>query len=59
MNVLEALHDLTHEPTPTERLVFTAQSRIVDTFESIYEAANDLIRDVVRPALERGRDRVH
>jgi|1185.fasta_scaffold353933_1 hypothetical protein len=29
-NVLDALHDLTHSPTATERIVFTVQARVVD-----------------------------
>jgi predicted RNase H-like HicB family nuclease len=29
-NVLEALHDLTHEPTPLERLAYALQARLVE-----------------------------
>jgi predicted RNase H-like HicB family nuclease len=29
-NVLEALHDLTHEPTSLERLAYTLQARVVE-----------------------------
>jgi hypothetical protein len=30
LNVLDALHDLTHEPTISEAMAFTAQARIVE-----------------------------
>jgi hypothetical protein len=30
VNVLEALHDLTHEPTITETVAFTVQARVVE-----------------------------
>jgi predicted RNase H-like HicB family nuclease len=29
-NVLDALHDLTHEPTSLERLAYTLQARVVE-----------------------------
>lgn len=29
-NVLDALHDLRHEPTPTERVVYAIQARVVE-----------------------------
>ena len=29
-NVLDALHDLTHQPTASERVAFTVQARVVE-----------------------------
>jgi hypothetical protein len=29
-NVLQAMHDLTHEPTTAERVAFTIQARVVE-----------------------------
>jgi hypothetical protein len=37
-NVLEAMYDLIHEPSPTERVVFTIQARVVDTLRELVEA---------------------
>jgi hypothetical protein len=30
VNVLEALHDLTHQPTAAERVAYTVQARLVE-----------------------------
>lgn len=30
VNVLDALHDLTHQPTTAERVAFTVQARVVE-----------------------------
>ena len=56
VNVLEALHDLTHEPTLSERIAAAAQARIdgvVDELEPlgrrVVGAAAGFIRDLTRP----------
>ncbi|MDQ6820031.1 MAG: hypothetical protein M3076_06800 [Actinomycetota bacterium] len=35
VNVLEALRDLTHEPTPVERVAFTVQARIIEPLDRL------------------------
>lgn len=47
-NVLDALHDLTHEPTPTERVVYAAQARL----DRLTEVAEQLV-DQVGPVVDR------
>lgn len=37
LSVLDALHDLTHEPTPAERLLFGAESVLTDGVEALRE----------------------
>jgi hypothetical protein len=52
VNVLEALHDLTHRPTLAEQLAFTLQARV---FDPITEAARSL-RDPAERAARALRD---
>lgn len=60
VNVLEALHDLTHEPTTAERVAFVAQARIVEPLSGLIEPLNGLFRELVtRAARMSERDRVH
>jgi hypothetical protein len=59
LNVLEALHDLTHEPTVAERLAFAAQARFVGMEELVelvepwgrrlIDAITAALHDVTRP----------
>ena len=35
VNVLEALHDLTHEPTLAETIAFTTQARIIEPLTAL------------------------
>jgi hypothetical protein len=37
VNVLDALHDLTHEPTLAERVAFTAEARLAELKELLAE----------------------
>ena len=60
VNVLDALHDLTHEPSLAERIAFATQARLDDLYEGFleplgrraFETRSSAIRDL-------GRDRVH
>jgi len=55
-NVLEALHDLSHEPTFAERVAFAGQAGI----EGLIEAMRDLISEASSSLARLGfRDRVH
>lgn len=36
VNVLDALHDLTHEPTTAERVAYTVQARIVEPVAGLF-----------------------
>jgi hypothetical protein len=40
VNVVDALRDLTHEPTPAERLALTVQTRIVEPLVELRERFN-------------------
>jgi predicted RNase H-like HicB family nuclease len=45
-NVLDALHDLTHEPTATERLIYTIQAqadRVAELAEQLTEQLGPLV----------------
>jgi predicted RNase H-like HicB family nuclease len=60
-NVLDALHDLTHEPTPAERIAFSAQARL-DEAQAALDAARDELVDLVgvfRRLITAARDRTH
>jgi hypothetical protein len=58
LNVLETLHDLTHEPTVAERIVFAAQAGI-DSLANGLEPVGRRVIDVLRTAVRGfGRDRV-
>lgn len=66
LNVLDAYHDLTHEPTATERLIYRAQAEADRTRDAILGLAAELLpaaeraRRAISEALGRqGRDRVH
>jgi hypothetical protein len=59
LNVLEALHELTHEPTLTERLAFTAQARIVEPIEELIGPLGEKLGGLLTSALSRTRGRVH
>lgn len=37
LNVLDALHDLTHEPTTSERVAFMVQARIIEPVAELLE----------------------
>jgi predicted RNase H-like HicB family nuclease len=58
-NVLDALHDLTHEPTATERLAALGTARIVEPFSEAAGPLNELLHSLATAAFERGRDTVH
>jgi predicted RNase H-like HicB family nuclease len=59
LNVLEALHDLTHEPTLAERLAFTAQARLIAPIEDLIEPLGGVLSSLLAAARDRTRDRVH
>lgn len=60
VNVLEALHDLTHEPTPAEWLAFRFQA-VLDDLEGVVgplaQKARDAIEHAIRAAVGRAHDR--
>jgi hypothetical protein len=61
VNVLEALHDLTHEPTLAERIAFTAQARIVEPVSELIDLIgplNERLDRLVASARDRHRARV-
>jgi hypothetical protein len=43
-NVLDALHDLMHEPTATERLAALVQARIVEPLSEVARPLNELLQ---------------
>jgi hypothetical protein len=60
VNVLEAFHDLTHEPTLAERVAFAAQARIVEPLEALSTGTlGNLGEFVSRLIGSATRDRVH
>ena len=58
-NVLDALHDLTHEPTATERLASLVQARIVEPLSGALEPLNELFHSFASAARDRRHERVH
>jgi predicted RNase H-like HicB family nuclease len=56
-NVLDALHDLTHEPTTAERLAAVVQARIVEPLSGAMEPLNELLHGLAAAARDRGRER--
>jgi predicted RNase H-like HicB family nuclease len=58
-NVLDALHDLTHEPTPAERAAAIVQAKIVEPFNEVVEPLGELLRRLAAAARDRGREHVH
>lgn len=59
MNVLDALHDLTHVPTPAERLASALQARIVEPLGEVIGPLSEALRGIAHAARERGRHPVH
>jgi predicted RNase H-like HicB family nuclease len=66
LNVLDALHDLTHEPTPAERIAFSAQARLDEAQAALDGAREELVdlfgtffRRLLSAARDRTHDRVH
>lgn len=55
-NVLEALHDLTHEPTLAEQAAFAIQG-FIDRFEGYVWAAGGNLGRALSEALDRSHDR--
>lgn len=58
-NVLDALHDLTHEPTPAERAAAVVQARIIEPISGLLEPLNGWLHGLTTSARERGREHVH
>lgn len=58
-NVLDALHDLTHEPTPTERVAAVIQATIIEPLSEVGGSLNELLKDLTSAARERGRQHAH
>jgi hypothetical protein len=58
-NVLDALHDLTHEPTTAERVASLVQARIVEPLSEAVGPLNALLRSLADAARERRRHPVH
>jgi hypothetical protein len=58
-NVVDALHDLTHQPTPAERAAAVVQARVIEPLSEVVEPLNELLRGLAAAARERGRQHVH
>jgi len=58
-NVLDALHDLTHEPTPAERIAAVVQARVIETLSEVVEPLNELLRGLAAAVRERSNQHVH
>jgi predicted RNase H-like HicB family nuclease len=58
-NVLDALHDLTHEPTTAERVAAIVQARVVEPLSGVVEPLNELVQGIAAAARDRGRQHVH
>lgn len=58
-NVLDALHELTHEPTTAERVAAVVQARVIEPISEAVEQLNDLLRGRAAAGRERGRQHVH
>lgn len=58
-NVLDALHDLTHEPTPAERAAAIVQARVVEPLSEVVEPLGEMLRRLAGIARDRGHERVH
>jgi hypothetical protein len=61
-NVLDALHDLTHQPTLAERIAFSAQARLDDAqaaLDGAREELADLFGEFLHRLLSATRDRMH
>ena len=58
-NVVDALHDLTHQPTPAERAAAVVQARLIEPFSEVVEPLNERLRGLAAAARERGRQHVH
>jgi len=58
-NVLDALHDLTHEPTASERIAAIVQARLIEPLNSLIERLNERVRGLASRARERGHQHVH
>jgi hypothetical protein len=58
-NVLDALHDLTHQPTLAERIASTLQARIVEPLSGAVGPLGALFRGITDVARERGRHPIH
>jgi hypothetical protein len=60
LNVLEAFHDLTHEPTLAERVAFAAQARIVEPLEALSTGTLSNLGEFLGRLIGTAtRDRVH
>ena len=58
-NVLDALHDLTHEPTPAERIAAVVQARVIEPLSEVVEPLNELLRGLAAAVRERSNQHVH
>jgi hypothetical protein len=57
-NVLDALHDLTHVPTATERVAAVVQARVIEPLSAVVKPLNELLRGLAGSARDRGRQNV-
>ncbi len=58
-NVLDALHDLTHEPTSAERAAAIVQARVIEPLSEVVEPLSELLHRLAATARDRGREHVH
>jgi hypothetical protein len=58
-NVVDALHDLTHQPTPAERAAAVVQARVIEPLSEVVEPLSEVLRGLAAAARERGRQHVH
>src|SRR5437588_8342843 len=58
-NVLDALHDLTHEPTIAERASAAVQAKIIEPVGGFIGPVSELLRSLAAATRDRGHQRVH
>ena len=57
-NVLDALHDLTHEPTTAERIAAAIQATIIEPLTDVIEPLGARLRGIASEVTDSGRQRV-
>jgi predicted RNase H-like HicB family nuclease len=57
-NVLDALHDLTHEPTASERIAAVVQARLIEPLSGLIEPLDGRLHGLASRARARGRQHV-
>jgi len=58
-HVLDALHDLTHEPTAAERIASVVQARLIEPVGEVLEPLAEVLRGLAAAARGRSGQHVH